>query len=39
MTKNKFKLSLIPIILLLLSILLFGCATKMEAKEVYDDNE
>ncbi len=37
MTKNKFKLSLIPIILLLLSILLFGCATKMEAKEVYDD--
>lgn len=37
MTKKKIKLSLIPIILLLLSVLLFGCATKMEAKEVYKD--
>lgn len=37
MTKSKFKLTLIPIILLLLSILLFGCATKMEATEIYKD--
>ncbi|MBQ8749936.1 MAG: hypothetical protein IJZ29_05680 [Clostridia bacterium] len=32
---TKYKISLIPIVLLLLSTLLFGCATKMEAKEVY----
>lgn len=32
---TKYKLSIIPIFLVLLSVLLFGCATKMEGKEVY----
>lgn len=37
MTSRIYKISLIPIVLLLLSVCLFGCATKMSPTEVYKE--